>query len=203
MPRASWAINRFLIFSPSISWVSVSDGWCDRGRRLHKFRILNTKSASGCWGLGARSPSSWGGSFMGTLWPSPAPPEVQPLMWSMNRQWDHMPSLAQEGSIWTPGSRKMEFKKARDLVQGHVDAEMNLWCIDTVLWVSFILQVGAISPFWIWENWASDPLSSLHKVTRSARGRGEVGTIVGLYTEFTFFCSRTVPPKLFYFMAHV
>lgn len=53
MPRASWAINRFLIFSPSISWVSVSDGWCDRGRRLHKFRILNTKSVSGSRVLGA------------------------------------------------------------------------------------------------------------------------------------------------------
>ena len=92
MPRASWAINRFLIFSPSISWVSVSDGWCDRGRRLHKFRILNTKSATSSRVLGASRPCSWGGSFMRTLWLSPAPPEIRLLMGFTNREWDHIPS---------------------------------------------------------------------------------------------------------------
>lgn len=38
------------------------------------------------------SPSSWSGRFLGTLAPSPTPPEVQPPRHPVNRQWDHVPS---------------------------------------------------------------------------------------------------------------
>lgn len=186
MPRASWAINRFLIFSPSISWVSVSDGWCDRGRRLHKFRILNTKSASGCWVLGAQFPLFLERRFYGDSVPQPCPSwGLAAAMTHEQAVGPHAITLAHNSSIWIPGSGKMGFRKARDPVQGHTGEKMSLRYRHGAL-VSSTLKVGAVFPFCTWENWASGPLISVRKVTRSAHGRGEIGTTVSLYPELTF-----------------
>lgn len=127
MPRASWAINRFLIFSPSISWVSVSDGWCDRERRPHKFRILNTKSVHGSWVQKARSPSSCSHHCMRVQRSIPAPPEVWQLLWFGNRQSPCAILLIYEASIGIHDSEKMGFSEPEGQAQGHMNAEMNKW----------------------------------------------------------------------------
>ena len=113
MPRASWAINRFLIFSPSISWVSVSDGWCDRGRQLHKFRILNTKSATSSRGWEPVAPVLGGAVLWGLCDPVL-------LLLRSGCWWDSRTGSGTtyhhtdpQGSIWIPGSGEMGFRKAR------------------------------------------------------------------------------------------
>lgn len=197
MPRASWAINRFLIFSPSISWVSVSDGWCDKGRRLHKFRIPNTKSATGSRVLGAGPPSSWSSGFMRILWPSSAPLEVRPLMGLVNRQWDHVPSHWPERAAF----ESLVLGKWASERQGILlkVTKVQRWVGGTseILWVTCISEVAAVSPFCIWENWVSGLLSSFDKITPAACGRGGIRTLVDLHPEFTSFAAEWSLPNFF------
>lgn len=144
MPRASQAINRFLIFSPSVSWVSVTDGWCDRGRRLHKswFWILNQRAGSRA--LGAGPPSFGSHCFMGTLWSSLALLEIQPPRAPVNGQRGHMAShQSGDSSLWIPNSQEVWFRKPRSHRGGR-----KSWQCCRVLGSQHSPEVKGVSPSW-------------------------------------------------------